>query len=87
MAASTTIGSVAGPDDPPAKENRTTVFFLPRIVTPVVAATPEVDLGALCGLIAGRARPCPGGGVAGRALSPFSGPFHHFPWDIPGQMP
>src|ERR1700733_10398745 len=25
--------------------------------------------------------------VAGRALSPFSWPFHHFPWDRPGQKP
>src|SRR5580698_5450201 len=22
-----------------------------------------------------------------QALSPFSGPFHHFPWNITGQMP
>src|ERR1700733_134833 len=28
-----------------------------------------------------------GPGVAGRALSPFSWPFHHFPWRISGQMP
>jgi hypothetical protein len=25
--------------------------------------------------------------VAGRALSPFSRPFHHFPWNITGQKP
>src|SRR5580698_9028978 len=25
--------------------------------------------------------------VAGRALSPFSWPFHHFPWDRTGQKP
>jgi hypothetical protein len=25
--------------------------------------------------------------AAGRALSPFSRPLHHFPWDRPGQKP
>ena len=49
----------------------------------------RVTLTANDGQFRGQCPPAPAAvsRVAGRAFSPFSGPLHHFPWDIPEQKP